>query len=41
MHSIHTWDFSSTLEDMKNNKLGLAIGLGVGGSFLVGGFALI
>ncbi|XP_062177199.1 L-type lectin-domain containing receptor kinase IX.1-like [Alnus glutinosa] len=46
MHSIHTWNFSSTLEDIvtkprKNNRLGLAIGLGVGGSFLVGGFALI
>ncbi|XP_062177349.1 L-type lectin-domain containing receptor kinase IX.1-like [Alnus glutinosa] len=46
MHTIRTWDFSSTLEDIvtkprKNNRLGLAIGLGVGGSFLVGGFALI
>jgi hypothetical protein len=46
MHSIHTWNFSSTLEDIvtkprKNNRLGLATGLGVGGSFLVGGFALI
>jgi len=46
MHNIRTWNFSSTLEDIvtkprKNNRLGLAIGLGVGGSFLVGGFALI
>jgi serine/threonine protein kinase len=46
MHTIRTWDFSSTLEDIitkprKNNRFGLAIGLGVGGSFLVGGFALI
>jgi serine/threonine protein kinase len=46
MQSIRTWNFSSTLGDIvtkprKNNRLGLAIGLGVGGSFLVGGFALI
>jgi len=46
MYTIRTWDFSSTLEDIvtkprKNNRFGLAIGLGVGGSFLVGGFALI
>jgi hypothetical protein len=46
MHTIRTWDFSSTLEDIvtkpkKSNSLGLAIGLGVGGPFLVGGFALI
>jgi hypothetical protein len=63
MHTIHTWNFTSTLEDTnvtkptvvespiprlnpapnprKNNRLGLAIGLGVGGSLLVGGFALI
>jgi hypothetical protein len=62
MHTIRTWNFTSTLEDTnvtkptvaespiprlnpapnprKNNRLGLAIGLGVGGSFLVGGFAL-
>jgi len=44
--NLLTWDFNSTLEDIvtkprKNNRLGLAIGLGVGGSFLVGGFALI
>jgi hypothetical protein len=46
MHTIRTWNFTSTLEDIvtkprKSNRLGLAIGLGVGGSFLVGGFALI
>jgi len=46
MHTIRSWDFSSTLEDIvtkprKNNRLGLANGLGVGESFLVGGFALI
>jgi hypothetical protein len=62
MHTIHTWDFSSTLEDIvakqtvpsnpspnsnpapdrrKNIRLGLNLGLGVGGSFLFGGLALI
>jgi hypothetical protein len=55
MHTIRTWDFSSTLEDTvagspssnpvpnqrKNNRLGLVVGLAVGGSFLFGGFALI
>jgi hypothetical protein len=46
MHTIRTWNFTSTLEDSvpkprKNNRLGLAIGLGVGGPFLVCGFALI
>jgi serine/threonine protein kinase len=46
IHTIRTWNFTSTLEDIvtkprKNNRLGLAIGLGVGGPFLVGGFALI
>jgi hypothetical protein len=46
MHTIRTWNFTSTLEYIvtkprKSNRLGLAIGLGVGGSFLVGGFALI
>jgi serine/threonine protein kinase len=60
MHTIYTWDFTSTLEDIvtkppmasspslntapnqsRNNRLGLAVGLGVGGSFLFGGFALI
>jgi hypothetical protein len=30
-----------SLTPRKNNRLGLANGLGVGGSFLVGGFALI
>ncbi|XP_059447428.1 L-type lectin-domain containing receptor kinase IX.2-like [Corylus avellana] len=60
MHTIHTWDFSSTLVDTvaeppvagnmsrnpapnrnKHKRLGLAVGLGGGGSFLLGGFALI
>jgi serine/threonine protein kinase len=50
MHNIRTWNFSSTLEDSsgttkpnpnKNKKLGLAIRLGLGGSFFVCGFALI
>ncbi|XP_059447426.1 L-type lectin-domain containing receptor kinase IX.1-like [Corylus avellana] len=60
MHTIRTWNFSSTLEDnvvkptvegspipnsapdrRKNRRLGLAVGLGGGGSFLLGGFALI
>jgi serine/threonine protein kinase len=60
MHTIRTWNFTSTLKDTvteptvagspsptpapngrKNNKLGLAMGLGVGGSFLFGGLALI
>jgi serine/threonine protein kinase len=48
MHTICTWYFNSTLEDIvtepngsKNNKLRLAVGLGVGGSFLFGGLALI
>jgi hypothetical protein len=60
MHTILTWNFSSTLEDIvtnptvdgspspnpapnprKNNMFGLAVGLGVGGSFLLGGLALI
>jgi serine/threonine protein kinase len=47
-HTIRTWYFNSTLEDIvtepngrKNKKLGLAVGLGVGGSFLFGGLALI
>jgi hypothetical protein len=48
IYTIHTWDFSSTLEDIitkgspkQSNRLGLAVGLGVGGCFLLGGFALI
>jgi hypothetical protein len=60
MHTIHTWNFTSTLEDIvteptlagspsptpapngrKNNKLGLAVGLGVGELFLFGGLTLI
>jgi serine/threonine protein kinase len=47
--TIHTWDFSSTLEDVnvtnpgrrKNNRFGLDLGLGVGGSLLFGVLALI
>ncbi|XP_059446524.1 L-type lectin-domain containing receptor kinase IX.1-like [Corylus avellana] len=56
MHTIHTWDFRSSLEDTtmagspspnsapnqrKNKRLGLVVGLGVGGSILLGVFALI
>ncbi|KAE8008291.1 hypothetical protein FH972_004813 [Carpinus fangiana] len=46
IYKIHTWDFRSSLEDVvtnqrKKNNLGLAIGLGVGGPFLVAGLALI
>jgi serine/threonine protein kinase len=48
IYTIHTWDFSSTLEDIitkdspkQSSRLGLAVGLGVGGCFLLGGFALI
>ncbi|XP_059446402.1 L-type lectin-domain containing receptor kinase IX.1-like [Corylus avellana] len=46
IYTVHTWDFSSSLKDVvtnqrKKNNLGLAIGLGVGGPFLVGGLALI
>ncbi|KAG6652110.1 hypothetical protein CIPAW_06G160400, partial [Carya illinoinensis] len=44
VHTICSWDFSSSLEidDTKTNKkLGLDVGLGAGGLFLVAGLALV
>ncbi|XP_059445106.1 L-type lectin-domain containing receptor kinase IX.1-like [Corylus avellana] len=46
LHTIQTWDFSSSSSNpapnpRKSNRLGLAVGLGVGGSVLLGGCALI
>ncbi|KAJ6948716.1 hypothetical protein NC651_002895 [Populus alba x Populus x berolinensis] len=47
LHTLYSWDFSSSLENggsrrnRKKNRTGLAVGLGVGGGALVVGAALV
>ncbi|GAU49820.1 hypothetical protein TSUD_85440 [Trifolium subterraneum] len=42
LHTLNSWDFSSTLESQQdNNKTNIAVGLGIGGFVLIAVFGLI